>query len=249
MRLCSITPVAGAFELCVYEIDHSAASNGLSRAASLKIISTETAPLVASLIRLARSYDGRRSPLKISERWEGRHFAKSANADCLTPCASIQEAKECGVAMAELCHWQTPQSSAKLCYQEMDLAEPGNTIWGMARAQKKIKAVGTKPKKKPAPIKLFIGEWFYNAGIKQAEAAEVLGIGEAYMSTIVNGRKKNGKPANPSYSLLLTLSTWMNCTVNDLAKPPPPKEEFDRIRSRSSGQQVIAQVLANRRAG
>lgn len=249
MRICSITPVAGAIELRVYETDHSAASIGLSRAASLKIASTETAPSVASLMRLARSYDGRRSPLKISDRWEGRHFTKSAKADCLMPCDSIQEPKECGVVMPELCHWQTHQSSAKLCYQKMDLAESPVTIGTMARALKKVKlkAVGVKPKSKPDPIKLFVGEWFHNAGIKQSDAADALGIGEAYMSTIVNGRKKNGKPANPSYSLLLILSNWLGCTVNDLAMPPPPKEEFERVRSRLPGQQVIAQVLANRK--
>lgn len=245
MKLCSITPApAGGLELRVYEVGHAADSD-LSRAASLKIVSTETLPSVASLSRLAKSYDGLRPPLSTSERCDAEHFTSSAKAAWLMR-PSIQEASECDLSIAELCHWQSSGSSQKLCRQKMDLEKSAATIGGMAKTRKKRPVVDPDDSHDRPPRKLYVGEWLHRLNKKQVDVANALKLSEPYVSQIVSGRKTDGKPTNPSYTIVLDISDFLGISANDLASPPPPMEEFEQVRKRSPAQQVAAQVLAKR---
>lgn len=73
------------------------------------------------------------------------------------------------------------------------------------------------PARPPIPFKkLHLGEWLSRLDRKPREVAEKVGIGEAYMSELISGAKKN-----PSAQVLLAISEEIGLTVNDLYKVPP----------------------------
>ena len=240
VRIATITGISpDCVMLRVYKISHAARSVP-RRLVSSKIISMETAPSVAALMRLARSYDGRRSPLKISDKCEAPQPTTSAKADCVMR-PSIQDDSRCGLTMGELCHWQSAASSQKVYCGKIDTAESLDTIRGMARAARKktLPAVVEAPER--VPRKLYLREWLHRLKVKQITAAEAAGIGASYMSSIIKGTK------NPSYTILLDITDAIGITVNDLAHLPPPIEEFDKARNLTEAQRVAAHVLARRK--
>jgi hypothetical protein len=239
MRIATITGVApDCFDVRVYEAGHAAASaDFFKRSYSVNIESTEIAPLVARLTRFANSYEGPRSPLSISDKCDAEQSICSANAVWLMR-PSIQSDSRCGLSMGKLCHWQSLPSSQKLCCREIDSTEFHFTfgVMGTAPTKRKIKAI---PAEKQEHLPLHLGEWMSRFDARAVDIAKAAGVGQSYISSIISGKKPN-----PRFTILVKITDHLGISVNDLTRPPPPSEEFDRVRKLTPTQQLAAQVLA-----
>lgn len=65
--------------------------------------------------------------------------------------------------------------------------------------------------------------------MKQKDVAQKAGIGEPHLSNI----KTEGRQ-DPSYSTLFRIADAMGITVDDLRRPPPPRQAVDAVTRLSS---------------
>jgi transcriptional regulator with XRE-family HTH domain len=96
-------------------------------------------------------------------------------------------------------------------------SEPDNP--GMGKTAKKKVPTAQKDHER-----LFIGEWIEALGAKQKDVADASGIGESYLSLLIDGTKKN-----PSALILYKISEHLGVSVNDLYNAPPPKAELEML--------------------
>lgn len=90
---------------------------------------------------------------------------------------------------------------------------------GMGKSQKRT--VGTAGKRSD---RLYIGEWIELLGATQKDVAKAAGIGESYLSLLIDGTKDN-----PSGRILFRISEHLGITVNDLYDPPPPASQVQAL--------------------
>jgi DNA-binding Xre family transcriptional regulator len=96
-------------------------------------------------------------------------------------------------------------------------SEPDNP--GMGKTAKKKVPTAQKDHER-----LFIGEWIEALGAKQKDVAEASGIGESYLSLLIDGTK-----GNPSARILYRISKHLGINVNDLFEMPPPKAQVEML--------------------
>jgi DNA-binding Xre family transcriptional regulator len=72
--------------------------------------------------------------------------------------------------------------------------------------------------------RLYIGEWIELLGAKQNEVAKAAGIGESYLSLLIDRTKKN-----PAGRILYKISEHLEITVNDLYEMPPPASQVQAL--------------------
>jgi hypothetical protein len=108
----------------------------------------------------------------------------------------------------------------------MDTEVPTPDDWGMT----------FKPPKRGR--RLFLGEWLDRLGRKPVDLADAVGVGESYISNLVNHRKKN-----PSSALMLDISEFLGIAVNDLYRPPPPRTAIESTRQLDPAQLAILSRL------
>ncbi len=86
----------------------------------------------------------------------------------------------------------------------------------------------------PAKRKFYLGQWIRCLDLKQVDVANAADITEGYLSALISNPKKN-----PTAEVLLAISEFMELTINDLYRPPPPKAEMEAAR-RLSTRQIVA---------
>jgi transcriptional regulator with XRE-family HTH domain len=77
---------------------------------------------------------------------------------------------------------------------------------------------------RPRP-KLFLGEWLSALGIKPVTVAKEVGLTESYLSGLISGVEK----VNPSSHLMFEISEYLGISVNQLYRPPPPRQALQAI--------------------
>lgn len=80
-----------------------------------------------------------------------------------------------------------------------------------------------KPRGLPIPT-LFLQEWLDATGRDQKGAAAAAGVDPSYIANLIAGRKKR-----PSTRIMLDISIYIGCTINDLFRPPPSAEALAAI--------------------
>src|SRR5215831_2175004 len=81
---------------------------------------------------------------------------------------------------------------------------------------------------------LYVGEWIAQAGRKQTELAQAIGITDAYLSDLISGRKKN-----PSAHVLRALSEELGITINDFYRKPPSRMQMERLKNLSPAEAAL----------
>lgn len=71
---------------------------------------------------------------------------------------------------------------------------------------------------------LHLGEWLKATGRDQKRCAEAAGVDASYISSLIDGRKRN-----PSAAVMLDISEYLGITVNDLYRKPPPLSAIESL--------------------
>ena len=105
---------------------------------------------------------------------------------------------------------------------------------------------GIKHERMPAKArtafkKLYIGEWMVRLNCSREDMQEAAGIGKAYLSQLISGKKKN-----PSTAILMSIAAKLGLKLEDLYKPPPPAETIDSLKGLSAD--VLARLVAEQRS-
>ena len=82
--------------------------------------------------------------------------------------------------------------------------------------------MGKTPKRTYRTI--YLGEWLAATGRDQAGVAKAGDVDQSYISNMIARRRPN-----PSAHVLMGISEYIGCTVNDLYRPPPPRATLERI--------------------
>lgn len=88
--------------------------------------------------------------------------------------------------------------------------------------------------------KLYLEEWLEARGRDRAGAAKAAGVDISYINNMIAGRRKN-----PAAHVLLAISEYLDITVNDLFRPPPPADTIAAMGGLSPA--AIAALLSQRR--
>lgn len=77
----------------------------------------------------------------------------------------------------------------------------------------------SRPPKRQAQRKLFLGPWIRALGRKQVEIVRKTGINEGYLSQLISGEK-----TNPSADVVMEIADFLGIPMQYLYRPPPDRE-------------------------
>lgn len=128
----------------------------------------------------------------------------------------------------------------KRCWWKMDSCSARNTFGRMAKSSKKPPPI---PDADRPPRVLFLGLWLRRLGKRPVDVARAAHVGESYISSLISGKKKN-----PGIDVLLDISEFLEISINDLYRPPPAQEMFERLQKLTPSQiATLGQVIEDAR--
>lgn len=91
---------------------------------------------------------------------------------------------------------------------------------------------------------LHVGEWVAQSGRQQEDIADASGIGNAYLSELISGKKKN-----PSVHVLRSLAEELGITINDFYRKPPTGAQRERLKNLSPSDAATLSRLLDQAKG